>query len=298
MASSVAEGTAYRFPTATDANPIGHLSASQVGEYRDCPRCYFHNRVEHRPRYGTIHFAIGGGLHKVAEVIGKAVLDRREIELDEVQTVAAEEFEGRVSLPVDDESKTELVIDLGKYTQLGEAKDDTTRFARVLHERLPKLFRARGLLAVEWDMSQLPHEMLAAAFPFPVEGRLDHLYGSDDGIVTSMTDLKTSSKRGGPDENGSVQFAMYGLPAYLAGSEWLVGCDTLIKTVTPQFETYWANGDGRITPEQYAAVREIILDVAARISRGDFPIGKGWNGKHNYEHGVPPFSIAVHGFNE
>lgn len=290
--------TIYRFPNATEANPVGYLSPTQVNEYRDCPCCYYLNRVLHAPRYDTIHFAIGGGLHKAAERIGRAMLTGKSIEMDEVVAVAAEEFEARVSLPLDDESQTELLIDLGKYEQIGEAKDATVRLSRLLSERLPKLFEARGLVAVEMDMSELPHELLAAAFPFPVQGRMDHLYGNVDGGVHGMTDLKTSSKRGGPDENGSVQFAMYGLPVHMAGDDWMIGCDTLVKTVTPQLETYWANGTGRISPEQYRAVRDIVLDVAGRISNGDFPVGKGWNGKHSYDHGLPAFSVAVRGFNE
>jgi hypothetical protein len=276
--------------------PGKHLSASQVNEWRDCGRCYELNRVLHVPRVDTIHFAIGGGLHKAAEAIGRAVLENRELGLDAIEAIAADEFNGRTEVPTDAESGTEILLDIGKYGTLGEAKDDTIKFVGVLHERLPKLFKARGLIAVESDLSELPDDIRALAFPFPVAGRLDHLFGSEDEqglVVTGFTDLKTSSKRGGPNENDAIQFSMYGLPAHMAGADWMIGSDTVVKTITPQFETYWANGDGYITHEQYLTVRALVLDVADRISRGDFPIGKGWNGKHNYDHGLPSFSVAV-----
>lgn len=292
----IAERSTYLFPNASDENPIGHLSPSQVNEFRDCAACYEANRVLHIPRVDTIHFAIGGGLHKAAEAIGRAVLAGREIAEDEVVAASEADFVERTSVPVDEESGTELIVDLAKYNDLSEAKDDTIRFTRVLYERLPKLFKERGLLAVEWNMRELPAEVVACAFPFPIEGRLDHVYGTPEGVVTGVNDLKSASKRGGPDENGVVQFTFYGLPAFMAGNPWRIGADIVIKTNVADFQTYWANGDGLITPEQYMVVRSIILDVADRICRGDFPVGKGWNGKHNYTHNLPVFSLAMSGF--
>lgn len=288
-----AERTRYVFPG-------GHLSPSQVNEYRDCPRCYEMNRILRVPRPDTIHYAIGAGLHRAAELIGRRVLAAAATPLlEELETVAAGEFTERTEVSVDAESGTELLLDMGKYGSVGEALDETVRLCYVLHERLPKLFKARRLVAVEMDMSEIPDDVRALAYPFAMKGRLDHVYGYEDPegiVIDGVSDLKSSSKRGGPDENGALQFAMYGLPAHMAGADWMIGSDVLVKTITPQFETYWANGDGLITAEQYATVREIVLDVADRITRGDFPIGKGWSGtRHNYDHGMPRFSIAVSG---
>jgi hypothetical protein len=182
----IAERSTYLFPSATDENPVGHLSPNQVNEYRDCPACYEANRVLHIPRVDTIHYAIGGGLHKTAEAIGRAILDGKEIGVDEAIAAGEADFTERTTVPLDEESGTELILDLGKYKDLGKAKDDTIRYSRLLAERLPKLFRERGLIAVEWNLNEIPTDVVSAAFPFPVEGRLDHVYGTPEGVVSAV----------------------------------------------------------------------------------------------------------------
>lgn len=296
------------------ALPTGYLSPSQINEYRDCPRCYCLNRVERKPKPDTIHFAIGGGIHKAAETIGRHIIAGRDWNLDEALTAAEQDFHKRLENPIDEDgNQIDVVVDFGKYDDgeaddavvIGKAKDDTIRFTRLLCERLPRLFKERGLVAVELQMVSdqtlvNPGEeglLVDGFWPFPFKARLDHLYGDQDGF-NAVTDLKTASKRGGPDENGKLQFVTYGLPAYQTGTPWRVGTDILLKQRTADMEHRWANTDGYLTEANIDWGYNVVLDVAERISRGDFPIGKGWNGRHAYDHGEPVFELAVSGFSD
>lgn len=297
--------------------PKGYASPSQCNTYRDCPRCYFHAVIQQIPKPTSIHFAIGGGLHKTGELIGLKVIAGEEITKGDDSAfldAAAADFEERLACPVDDEGNpVEFQLEGGKYTDTGQAKDDMAKYARVLVEKLPPLFRERGLIAVEMDLADLPDEVLAAAFPFPVKGRIDHVYGDREAnAATGSGDLKSSSKMTGPDENGILQFCWYGLPAHLAGQPWWTACDIIAKKVTPEFGTYLPNGTGYLTDLQYNAAREIIEDTFYAISEGFrafqqgdwrgarmyFPVGKGWNGKHDFDHGLPEYERAARGFDE
>jgi len=96
--------------------------------------------------------------------------------------------------------------------------------------------------------------------------------------------------------NNKLQFSFYGLPAHVWGQDWRIGADVLVKTKSPDIVTYWGNGSGYLSPENYDVAQEIILQVAQDISAGRFPVGQGWNGKHDYEHGLDEFKLAVQGF--
>ena len=298
--------------------PTGYLSPSQINEWRDCGRCYYLNRVKRQPKPDTIHFAIGGGVHKAAEVIGRHIIAGEDFDKDEAIQASMDDFDHRLANPTDEDGNpVDLIVDFGKYDDgeadeavvIGKAKDDTHRFTKLLIERLPKLFKQRGLVAVELQMvsdESLLKEgeeglLVDGVWPFPVKMRLDHLYGTAEAF-NAQTDLKTASKRGGPDENGKLQFVMYGLPAHQSGQPWKIGTDILLKQKTADMEHRWANQHlnppGYLTDENIDWGYNLIIDVAERISRGDFPIGKGWNGRHAYGHGEPEFQLAVSGFGD
>lgn len=288
----------WNFP-AVDADGEPYLSPSSIKEYRNCPRCWYENRVLRQPKPASIHFAIGGAVHRAVEVVIEKYLNGTQALPDEAEQMASDEFDDKAVAVTDEDGLEVAGLDLGPYPDLGVAKDDALRFARLAVEVLPPLYVLRGIIRTELDMSELPAEILRAAFPFRVKGRMDAVYGTGDD-ANGVTDTKTSSKRGAPDMNDRLQVAMYGLPAHMAGVEWRVGFDVLVKNkVTPYIETYWANGDGYLTHEQYMAARDIVLDVAEHINRGDFPIGQGWAGtRHDYQHHLPEFSLAVSGFAE
>lgn len=299
----------YVFPNATEEYPFGYLRPTLVNAYRDCPRCAELEWVRKVPKPESIHFAIGGAVHKVAESIGRAILDDAslgikikedgKLDLTPLEDIAADEFDRRLHENLDEESGVEYVeVDLAKFSDLGAAKDEAVRLVPLLLETLPTLFRDRGLLATEMSLRDLyTEDVLNEVWPFPMNGTLDAVYGADE-VLKGMSDFKTAASRGGPDENNAIQFALYTLPAHHLGVDPWVACDKIIKTKTPYMETYWANGNGIVLPEQYAVVKEIVLDVADRISAGDFPIGHGWHGSHTYSHNFPAFSLAVSGFSE
>ena len=97
-------------------------------------------------------------------------------------------------------------------------------------------------------------------------------------------DLKTASKQQSPTFAVALQVAIY---RSMVPVTWFV--DQVAKTKTPSFVSYSLSDDG----ENF--VHELVLEVADRICRGDFPARPGFLCK--YEHGGPSFSVTVEGYN-
>jgi hypothetical protein len=274
--------------------PRGHLSASQVAEWLKCGACYYYNRIHTPPipRPVGIALPIGSAVHKGVEHLraGKSV--------EEALELAGEHFDKQVSVAVDEETGTELIIDLGKdHQSLGDAKDQALALARFALPKIAAVDAERGLLAAEYDLLSLPEEVRRAAWPFDMHGRIDALYGdTETGIPTAMVDLKTSSKRAAPDNFASIQFAIYGYYFHLTGNPIRLGADVVTKKKVPDFDTYWLGQNGVVSDIEYAGIRRIVLDVAAGISRGNFPARPSFYCA--YDHGLPSFSVAVQGFGD
>lgn len=275
--------------------PKGYLSPTQVNAWRDCPRCYEYAYVKEIPKPSSIHFAIGTFVHSAVEEVARAIIAGKPIDAEGAVSVGELSFDQKLEEPLDEDGVEMALVDLAKYDSIDEARRDAYRIAEYTVKHMSGLLPERGVIATEFHLGDFPADMLKTAFPFPVNGRIDLLYGDPDtGEPNCLTDLKTSSKSGGPDENGVLQFCFYALPAWLyAGAQWRVGADIAVKTRTPDLQTYWANGNGYLSEDNYKAAHEIIMAVANHISVGDFPVGKGWNGRHDYEHGLPPFTIAT-----
>lgn len=279
--------------------PTGYLSPSQVIEFMKCGQCYKWNRIDRVPRPIGIALPIGSAVHKAVEAIRKVSLEQGgdPFVLDHYAEVAAEHFDAQVSAPVDEESGTELVIDLKDHGSLGEAKDQAVALTKFLLPKIAEVDRQRGLLVSEYDLAELPEEVRAAAWPFEMRGRIDALYGDQStGVANAMVDLKTSSKRSAPDNFASLQFSIYGYHFFAAGQSIRLGADVVTKKRIPDFDTYWLGQNGEVSELEYTAVRQIVLGVAEDISAGRFPARPSFYCA--YEHGLPSFSVAVSGFGD
>src|SRR6266446_8794455 len=259
--------TTYTFPHAD------HLSPSSIGDYLRCPRCFQYSRIDKHPYPMSVSLPIGGAVHKAVEELRHWRLHNDGHQTrsnDYYSEVAAGHFDS--NLEVDEETGAEIQLDLGaKYTTVGEAKDETVRLTKIALPWLAKLDEQRGLVAAEMTLDQLHQE--TAPFPFKMEGRIDALYGhvhEDEKypefpqlVISSGADLKTSSKQQTPDFFTALQVGVY---AEFLPVRWFV--DVLPKTKVPDPRTYVSECD----EAQRAVVREIVMDVAAKIMDGYFPI--------------------------
>lgn len=275
--------------------PKGHLSPSQVLAYMRCGECYRAGYVLKIPRSVGIDLPIGSGVHKGVEHLRRRFLEDGSTQVAEAIEAAGEGFDAAVEVPLDAETGAELIVDLKKYGDLGEAKDKAVALARYALPIIAELDRERGLLATEYDLADLPDEVRAATLPFEMRGRIDALYGID-GTPDAMVDLKTSGKKQAPDTMASIQFSCYGLFFHKNGQPLRLGADVLAKTAVPAFDTWWLGDAGFVSDAEYDYVEGVILDVADKISAGYFPPRPSF--LCNYIHGFPNFSVAVSGFGE
>lgn len=272
----IAERT-YHFPSATDDDPIGHLSPSQVTRFLSCSACYEAERILRIPKPVGINLPIGSAAHKAVEYMRLERLARRQVKLSDAVEIGVGHFEQEVSQPIDDESGVELLLDLGStYKSLDQAKDKVVELARYALPLLAQIDDARGgVAAVEVSL-----DYFTSPYPFPFTGRIDALYGKSIEGATGISDLKTSKDRNkAPDTDAGIQLAIY--------SEFLRGipvlADVLSKTQPPELHAWKLDIDdaGR------ARVHKLVLDVADNISAGRFLPSPSW--KCNYSHGLPGF---------
>jgi hypothetical protein len=297
MAIATLERKSWSFPNATAEEPNGWLSPSQVTEFLGCPFCYYLARVKKVPKPVHVSLPMGGGLHKAVEHIRtKLVGGPRQgggdptTHIPEAIDLAAGHFEQ--SLTVDEETGGEIIVDMSDYGELAEVKDHTVKLARYLLPEITKLDVQRGLLHAETEIADLD---VPNPWPFRIKGRIDAMYGENRGendFVVMGEDLKTGKKQEAPGLSAAIQCAIY--DSFIGGVRWAV--DVLAKTKTPSFKSYWMGERGYLDEGEHRRVRELVLDVADRISAGDFPKRPSWMCK--YEHGYPIFRVAVSGFGE
>lgn len=271
--------------------PKGYLSPSQVQRYMSCPACYFLEYIEQRERPVGVALPIGGAVHRGIEFARRRLLAKRAWELDEVIAVGVDHF---------DQDRNEEV-DLGKFPDRGAVKDEVARLLEWATPPLLELDAQRKLAAVEvWVVSDpallneaerrhqhLPHEMVAEAFPCPVKGRLDAIYGGID--RRTVADLKTASRRGVPQGAG-FQLAFYLMPFLYHGRQTAGYIDVLVKSTEPTLQTFAL---GKV---ELQTMRDTITDVAECIDAGYFPPRPSMY--CNFDHGFPSMTVAVDGYKE
>jgi hypothetical protein len=234
--------------------------------------------------------------------------------------VGSEAFDHILSERVDVEETGEVTpieVELTKkYADLGDAKDVAARLTRHILPEIAKYDRSAGVVAAEarvrhlgpsffgfpelyaklnadeaQDAQEEAEEQFVGeikpVFPFPVKAILDVKYAN--GVIK---DLKTSSRNGSPDLLASLQLLLYGMPWWAAEDPQKLGFDVAIKTKSPDFATYWLNGTGEVTDEQYAYARWRVLQAADDICAGRFRPADG-NLFCRYDHGLPKGERAV-----
>jgi PD-(D/E)XK nuclease superfamily len=248
-----------------------HLSPSQITEYLSCPECFRLNRIDRVPHPLSVALPIGGAVHKAVELQRGVILSKNaEGRLEEAIDAAAWHFDK--SLDVEE-------VDLSGYGSVGEAKDHAVAITRYVLPEIAKLDAQRGLVAAELDLRDFDNP-----WPFPMHGRVDALYGPSPDLCHGGADMKTASKQAKPAFAAALQIAIY--RSFLPVT-WFI--DQVAKTKVPSLVTYVLSDDG----DEF--VRALVLDVADRIARGDFPPRPGFLCK--YAHPGPSFSVTVEGYN-
>lgn len=260
------ERTQWAFPHSD------HLSPSQITEYLSCPKCFELSRIERIPRPLSVALPIGGAVHKAVEIWRSAYIhNRRGLDsiVDDLPSAAAEHFDRTL------EDVEEL--DISAYGSVCEAKDHMVAITRYVLPEIAKLDAQRGLVAAELDLKDFENP-----WPFPMHGRVDALYGPDPDHCDKGADLKTASKQQTPAFAVALQVAIY---RSFIPVQWFI--DQAAKTKVPSFVSYALSDDG----DDF--VYELVLEVADRICRGDFPPRPGF--LCHYAHPGPSFSVTVEG---
>lgn len=226
----------------------------------------------------AVALPIGGAVHKAVEAQRLEMLDKCKSSVEDYVWFATDHFDA--SLTVDEETGGEVEVDIAGYESIGEAKDHAVAIARYVLPEIAKLDAQRGLVAAELDLRDFDNP-----WPFPMYGRVDALYGPDPEHCDKGADLKTSSKQQSPTFAVALQMAIY---RSFVPVTWFV--DQVAKTKTPSFVSYSLSDDG----EDF--VHELVLEVADRIARGDFPARPGFLCR--YAHPGPTFSVTVEGYLE
>lgn len=300
--------------TRTDwrALPVGYLSPSQVWSYIQCPACYEAERILKIPKPMSAHLMIGRFAHAALADMRQALMDDTLGGFEERALAAGSDaFEEVITRQVDiDDEGDEMPIEIEltkKYTNIGEAKDAAVKLTRYALPIIAKYDRAAGVIASEARVRHLGKSFhgypelfqkmsseeqadaeeesteqfvdgVEPCFPFPVKAFLDVLYANG-----ALKDAKTASKNGAPDNLAAIQLLMYGMPWWVAGEPRKLGWDVMVKTVNPNFATYWWRGDGMALDEDYQYVRNRVLEAADDICDGRFPANLGSN-FCKYEH--------------
>jgi hypothetical protein len=291
--------------------PSGTLTSTSITGWMTCARCWAHDNIQHLTKPASVHFAVGTAVHHAAECVGQMVLSSDGVrdktpEHAEVRSEITEKSLAVFDREVNKESDrngTERIPP--SDAEAVEGKNTAHRVISFAIPRLYQLYRQRGLVALEY---QLPLHL--NPFPFPMTGRCDAISGGPKkGLPLILSDIKTSAQKGRPDQNNRVQGGIYALFVRQAGEEPRVIFDQITKAINPQFNSYGLGPEGSLymTPGQLEVVRETVTDIAGLISDGYaaylnedwstfrrcFPIGQGWNGKHDFDHGVPEAHLLV-----
>ena len=292
------------------ALPVGYLSPSQVWSFVACGACYEAERILRIPKPVSADLLIGRFAHSAVAQMRQAAAHDYEAYVE----AGSDAFDHILAERVDVEETGEAVpieVELTKkYADLAEAKDVAVRLTRHILPAIAKYDEQAGVVAAEARVMHLGPSFhgypelfdklndeekedaraeseqqfvggIEPVFPFPVKAFLDVMYAN--GVIK---DLKTSSRNGSPDSLASLQLLMYGLPWWKAGEPQKLGFDVAIKTKSPDFATYWLNGTGEVSDEQYAYARWRVLQAADDICAGRFRPADG-NLFCRYEHGLP-----------
>lgn len=278
--------------------PPATLTATSIPGWMTCARCWAHDNIEHLTKGANLHFAVGTTVHHAAQCIAERLIAGKDEAppVGEILEEALDVFD-RESIRQSGRNGTEMVPATDE--ERADAKAIAERTARFLIPEILRVYRERRVVAVEY---QLPASL--NPFPFNMTGKADAISGGEKlGLPLVLSDIKTASDRRRPDQNNRIQGGIYALFVGRSGERPQVLFDSVTKAKTPQLNTYGLGPEGAayMTDGQLKVVFDEVMLVAEAISEGYqayldgnwrlyyrcFPIGQGWNGKHDYDHGFP-----------
>jgi hypothetical protein len=300
----------YVFPDLGSAEgypPPGTLTSTAITGWMTCARCWAHDNIQHLTKSASTSFAVGTTVHHIAELVGTLFLQEDiglpspELQSDILERSMAV-FDREVSKPCD-RNGTERVPPTDEEAVAG--KNTAYAVSQFAIPHLYRLFRERVLVTQEYVLPSFLNP-----FPFPMTGRCDAIYGGVKvGRPLMIGDFKTAGQRRRPDLNNRLQGGIYCLFVEQGGERPIVVFDTFTKTAQPKLDSYTLGLEGhpRMSDPELMTIRETVTDVAAAISDGYqawldqdwqafrrcFPIGQGWNGRHDYDHGLPEAHLAA-----
>jgi hypothetical protein len=153
--------------------------------------------------------------------------------------------------------------------EVGKAQDQVREILAAHTIPLARRDWEAGILEVEQQVD------FDDVFPFPFKGYLDLR------VLMGIVELKTAARKGVPRLQDAFQTTCYGLPEFIrTGTVIGFGIDKIVKNKT-SLHTYFGIRAGA---EELQGVYDDVLQVAADISGGRFPVGAGRFGVHDFDH--------------
>lgn len=253
--------------------PYPHLSPWQVLRYQECAACYEEEYVNHRPRRITLTFPIGAGVHAGLANARRQAQRGEPVAFEQVEEAGMDRYALGVlgQDPLDPDPPDEIEPDWTAI-EIGKGQEQVREILAAHAHTLAQRDREAGILEVEQQVD------FEDVFPFAFKAYLDLR------VEMGIVELKTAARKGVPRLQDAFQTACYGLPEYVRTGQVLgFGIDKIVKNKT-SVHAYYAVRAGA---EELRGVYSDVVQVAADISAGRFPVGAGRFGVHDYDHPRP-----------
>jgi putative RecB family exonuclease len=232
-----------------------HLSASSINEYVECSLLYRFGRVDRLPmEFVAAELEFGTAIHKVLEEFYRAKMIGERLLLkdlhEQFRTIGKKATTERTDIQYQDGQNPETLSMMGV--------DLLTAWFNKLQEDNFQVIGVEQIFSFN-----LP------GISIPIIGAIDLLEQDESGALI-ITDFKTSARSYSVDEvDRNQQLTLYQMAMKRnghVGHEILLKFDTLIKTKTPKFESYWTT---RSETDEIRMERK-IRQVWYGISKGVF----------------------------
>jgi hypothetical protein len=254
--------------------PFPHLSPWQVLRYQECAACYEEEYVNRCPRRISLNFPIGAGVHAgIAYARRDALNGSHVLDMDDVLEAGSDRYALGVlgQDPLDPDPPDEIEPDW-TANEIGKGQDQVREILSAHTVSITHRDIEAGILAVEQQVD------FDDVFPFPFKAYLDLR------VEAGIVELKTAARKGTPRLQDAFQTACYGLPEFIRTGQVLgFGIDKIVKNKT-SLHAYYAVRAGA---EELQGVYDDVLQVAADITAGRFPVGAGRFGVHDFDHARP-----------
>jgi hypothetical protein len=253
--------------------PRGYLSPAQVIYYGLCGACYQAAYIEGKPRKISLAMPLGSAVHGGLALARWQAKEGQAVVLPEVLETGMDRFVRGIGGedPLDPDPPAEVVPEW-TAAELGVASHQVREILEAHTLPLTERDLRAGILEIEAEVDYTD------VFPFAFKGYLDLR------VTGGIDELKTSARRGTPGLDAAFQVACYSLPTFrLEGAITPLTITKIVKNATSVVETYSVEVD----PARLQGVYDDIMQAAADISAGRFPVGPGRYGTHDFEHPRP-----------